>query len=66
MFYNFGQKVVDKFTKLTKIGFSIEWFTADFSRFSSANVKKCFSGGRLGTRYQIQAFQRFFKNFLIS
>ena len=27
---NLGQKVDDKFTKLSKIGFSMEYFTADF------------------------------------
>ena len=30
---NLEQKVGDKFTKLIKIGFSIEYFTADFSQF---------------------------------
>ena len=29
--YNIRQKVVDKFTKLSKIGFAMECFTADFS-----------------------------------
>ena len=29
----FEQKVVDKFTKLSKIGFSVEYFTVDFLRF---------------------------------
>ena len=28
---NLGQMVVDKFTKLSKIGFPTECFTADFS-----------------------------------
>ena len=28
--YNLGQKVGDKFTKLSKIGFSMESFKADF------------------------------------
>ena len=31
--YNIGQKVVDKFTKLSKKGFSMECFTADFLQF---------------------------------
>ena len=31
--YNLGQKVGDKFTKLSKIGFSMECFTADFLPF---------------------------------
>ena len=30
---NLGQKVGDNLTKLSKIGFSIERFTADFLRF---------------------------------
>ena len=35
--YNLGQKVVDKFTKLSKRGFSIECFTADVLRFFPEN-----------------------------
>ena len=35
---NLGQKVGDKLTKLSKIGFSMEWFTADFLQFFT---KKC-------------------------
>ena len=31
--YNLGQKVGDKSTKLSKIGFSMECFTADFLQF---------------------------------
>ena len=31
--YNLGQKVGDKFTKLSKRGFSMECFTANFLRF---------------------------------
>ena len=34
-----GQKIANKFTKLSKIDLSVECFTADFSRFPSANVK---------------------------
>ena len=30
---NLGQKVGDKFTQLSKIGFSMECFTAEFLRF---------------------------------
>ena len=57
--YNLGQKVGDKFTKLSKIGFFMECFTADFLQFLSKNVKILLFGGRLGTRHQIQAFQGF-------
>ena len=35
---NLGQKVGDKFTKLSKIGFSMKCFTADFLEFFT---KKC-------------------------
>ena len=35
MKYNPGQKVGDKFTKLNKMGFSIECFSADFLQFFS-------------------------------
>ena len=31
--YNHGKKIVDKFRKLSKIAFSVECFTADFSHF---------------------------------
>ena len=53
-------------TKLSKIGFSMEWFTADFLQFFTKNVKIWLLVGRLGTRHQIQAFQEFSGNFLIS
>ena len=31
--YNLGQKVGNKFTNLSKISFSMEWFTAGFLQF---------------------------------
>ena len=37
--YSYGQKVVDKFTKLSKIGFSMECFAADFLWLASENFK---------------------------
>ena len=37
--YNYGQKVVDKFTKLSKIGFSVECFAAEFLWLASRNFK---------------------------
>ena len=57
--YNLRQKVGDKFTKLSKIGFSMDCFTADFWGFFNENVRIWLSGGRLSTRHQIQAFQGF-------
>lgn len=62
--YNLGQKIVEKFTNLGKIEFSMEC-TADFSWLSSINVKICLLCGRLGARYQIQEFQTFPWNFLV-
>ena len=44
----------------------MEWFAADFLQFFSKNVKIWLLVGRLGTRHQIQAFQGFSGNFLIS
>ena len=49
-YYNLGQKDVDKFTKLSKIGFSMEWFTTDFlQRFTkkSQNLGFGWTGGYL-------------------
>ena len=46
--YNLGQKVGDKFTKLSKIGFSVECFTADFLQFFNKkrqNLTFCWSAG---------------------
>ena len=57
---NFGQKVGDKLTKLSKIGFSMECFTAGFLRFFTKTSQNLAFVGRLGTRHQIQAFQGFF------
>ena len=37
--YNLGQRVRDKFTKLSKISFSMECFTADFLQLLPKNVK---------------------------
>ena len=37
--YNYGQKVVEKFTKLSKIGFSMECFAADFLWLASENFR---------------------------
>ena len=34
-------KRLDNFTKLTKIGSPMEYFSAGFMRFSSTNVKIC-------------------------
>ena len=37
--YNLGQGIVEKLAKLSKIDFSMECFTADFSRDFTKSVK---------------------------
>ena len=57
--YNLVQNVADKFTKLSKRGFSMDCFTADFLRLFTEKCQNLGLGGRLGTCHQIQAFQGF-------
>ena len=57
--YNLVPKVADKFTKLSKIGFSMDCFTADFLRLFTEKCQNLALGGRLGTCHQNQAFQGF-------
>ena len=59
------QTIFDK-RKLSIIGFSMECFTADFSKFSRTTFKICFFGCLLSISHQLQVFQEFFWNFLIS
>ena len=40
---------MDKFTKLSKIGISLECFRADFSQFSSTTVEIWLLDGRMVT-----------------
>ena len=49
---------MDKVTKLFKIGFSMKCFRAEFLQFCSTDFKISLAGGRVGTRHQVQAFQR--------
>ena len=46
-----GQEILDKRTKLRKTCFSMECFTAGFSRIFSTYVKIWLLGGRLGPRF---------------
>ena len=46
-------KRLKTFMKLSKIGFSMKCFTANFLQFSGANVKIFLLGDHLGTCYQI-------------
>ena len=46
--YNLGQKVGDKLTKLSKTGFSMDWFTADFLQFFTKKCQNLASGWTTG------------------
>ena len=65
LFYNLGQNIVDKLTKLSELGFSMECFTVNLVQFSSKTIEIFLQGGRLGTCHQFQTFQEFCWNFLI-
>ena len=52
---NLGQKVVDKFMKLSKIGFLWNILQLIFCDFLSKNFKIWLLSSRLSTRHQIQA-----------
>ena len=67
--YNPGQNIVDKSTKLSKIGFSMKWFTVDFSQFYNTTVEICLLCGRLNTFLSIPSVSGIslkFPNFLRS
>ena len=53
--YNLAPKVVDRFTKLSKIGFSTKCSVVDSSRLFSTNGKICVLGSRLGTDHRKQS-----------
>ena len=57
--YNHGQDITDKLTKLSKIDFSMECFTADLMQFFSATVKLCLLDSELSNCYQFKSCQRF-------
>ena len=46
--YNLGQKAGDKLTKLSKIGFSIECFTADFLQIFTKKYQNLVFGWTAG------------------
>ena len=67
--YNLGQKVEDKFTKLSKIGFSTECFTADFLQFFTKkrqNLAFGLTAGYSSSNPEISGIFLKFPNFLIS
>ena len=61
--YNLGQKVVEQFTKFSKICSSMECFTADCSQFFSANVKICLCEGGWVLTIKSKNFGDFLKIF---
>ena len=48
-----GQNIVDKLMKLSKLSFSMEFFTVDFLQFSSVIVTICLMGDHPGTRHRL-------------
>ena len=64
--YNLVQNIVDKFTQLNEIDFSMESFAVNFFQHSALTLEICLMGGGLGTCHHFQAFQGFSGNFRIS
>ena len=64
--YNYGQNIVDKFTKFSKKGFSLECFTVDFGKFLAQLPKLGFLMADWGTDINSKPFRDFLKFFLIS
>ena len=67
--YNRGQKVGDKFVKLSKIGFSMECFTADFLQFFTKkhqNLALGWTAGYSPSNLSISEIFLKFPNFLRS
>ena len=65
--YNLGQRVGDKFTKLSKIGFSMKCFTADFLEFFTKkrqNLAFGWTGGYSQSNPRISGIFLKFPNFL--
>ena len=67
--YNLGQKVGEKLTKFSKIGFSVKCFTADFLRFFTKkhqNLAFGWTAGYLPSNASISGIFLKFPNFLSS
>ena len=61
---NLGQNIVGKSTKLSKTGFPMECFRADFLQFCSVVVKNCLWGSRQSTYPSILSILTIFLKFL--
>lgn len=59
--FSLEQSIVNKFIKLGKINFSIEYFIAHFSQFSSAVGNICPMSSRLGTAINPKHLRDFLK-----
>lgn len=59
--FSLEQSIVNKFIKLGKINFSIEYFIAHFSQFPSAVGNICLMSGRLGTAINPKHLRDFLK-----
>ena len=59
---NLDQNIWDKLTKVSKISFSRDCFTADFWEFSSKIIKILFVAGPLGNFLQLLKFTNFLKS----
>ena len=66
-FFKSAQKVGQKFTKLSKIGFCMEWFTADFLRLFKEKCQNLTFGRTAGySSSNLSIWGIFQLNFLIS
>ena len=54
-----GQKIVDKFMKLSKISFSMECYTADFCNFPEQMLKIYLLGGAWILAFKFKHFRVF-------
>ena len=63
MNYNLGQKVGDKFIKLSKIGFSMECFTADLLQFFTKKRQNVAFGWKAGYSPSNSGISGIFLNF---
>ena len=62
-FNNLGQKVGDKFTKLSKIGFFMECFTSDFLQFFSKKRQNLTFGWTAGYAPSTSSISEIFLKF---
>ena len=59
--YNLRPNILDKFTKLSNVGFLMKYFTTGFLQFCSLTVKICFLGDP-GEYFSILKFPNFLRS----